>query len=165
MVFSAFKYIIDVNNQTDLNSHGFTAGTTQRQANAWAKEHAIKPFDYHYDELKKMVEYNNIALDAELQPKVIHYIVAVGNLINTCKFVVDAYKGINASEYHGSFDYTDAKEMHDIYSGLLQTFPEIADLEKPITPLPLSADEILKIVQESNEKCSFLSLRIMEKDT
>ncbi|MFT7356098.1 MAG: hypothetical protein ACI92T_003149 [Pseudoalteromonas distincta] len=165
MVFAAFKYIIDVNNQTNLKSHGFPAGTTQRQANAWAKDHAIKPFDYHYEELKKMVEYNNIALDAELQPMIIHYIVAVGNLINTCKFVVDAYKGENAGSYHGSFNYTEAKEMHTIYSDLLAVFPEISNLEKPITPLPVPAEEILPLVKESNEKCTFLELRIVEKDT
>jgi hypothetical protein len=139
--------------------------TTQRQANAWAKEHAIRPIDYHYEELKKMVEYNNIALNAELQPKIIHYIVAVGTLISTCKFVVDAYKGENTGPYNGSFNYTEAREMHTIYSELLEIFPETIDLEKPITPLPVPAEEILSLVQESNEKCTFLDLRIVEKNT
>lgn len=165
MVFAAFKHIIDINNQTDLNAHGFPQGTTQRQANAWARAQAIGHFDYHYNELKKMVEYNNVALDAELQPKIIHYIVAVGNLINTCKFIVDAYEGKGGREYHGSFNYTEAQEMHTIYQELITTFPEINELEKPITPKPMSAQEILPLVQESNEKCNFLKLRIVERDT
>jgi hypothetical protein len=55
--------------------------------------------------------------------------------------------------------------MHTIYSELLEIFPETIDLEKPITPLPVPAEEILSLVQESNEKCTFLDLRIVEKNT
>jgi len=135
--------------------------TTQREANAWAKEHAIKPLDFHYDELKKMLEYNNIALDSELQPKVIHFVVAAGELINTCKFVVDAYKDKRGASYGGSFNSTEAIKMASIYNELLESYPEIVDLEKPISPLPEPAENILLLVKESNKKCPFLDLRIV----
>jgi len=161
MVFSAFRYIIDVNNQTDLNSHGFPPNTTQRQANAWAKEHAIKPLDFHYDELKKMLEYNNVALDSELQPKVVHFIVAAGELINTCKFVVHAYKGQEGAGFGGSFNFPEAKVMASIYNELLEVYPEIVELEKPIHPQPEPAENIHALVEESNEKCYFLDLRVV----
>lgn len=162
MLFNSLRWVIMHDHHLDLKAHNFPKDYTQREADAWGKEQQIRPLDYHYDELKKMIEYNNVALDSSLHPKTISYIVAAKDALNTCKYIVQAYKDKNGSRWGGSFNSPGTFEMEAIYTEMCSLFPEISELEIPIGTEPVSADEILKLVKLSNENCAFLELRIVE---
>ena len=162
MIFNSLRWVVDPEHHMDLKQHGFPPSMTQREADAWGKEHQISYLDFHYNELKKMIEYNNVALNSSLHPKIITYIEAAKEALATCHFVVDAYKDKNNSQFHGSFSYQGTKDMENIYKDMLALFPEISELEKPIGPPPISAKEILDLVKLSNKKCAHLNLRIIE---
>jgi hypothetical protein len=160
LIFGSFRYIVDVNSHVDLNGAGVAPGMKQRDADAYVKEHAAKLLEKPYNELKKMVEYNNVALDSVLQPKIITFLVAAGELLNTCNFVVLAYKDKKGSGFGGSFNYDDAKNMYAIYEEFLALYPEILELEKYTGPTLSTAEELYELVKESNSKCVFLDLNI-----
>ncbi|MDN2664947.1 potassium channel family protein [Psychromonas sp. 14N.309.X.WAT.B.A12] len=162
MLFNSCRFVFDPDYHIDTKSHGFPANITQRQADSLAKEQQIKHLDYHYNDLKKMIEYNNVALDSSLQPRVITYIVLAKELLSTCKFVVDAYKDTNGSQFHSSYNDQDVHDMENIFQEMLALFPEIIELEKPIGPAPITADSMLKLVTSSNKKCQFIKLRIVD---
>lgn len=160
MLFHSLKWVVDPDFHTDLKSHSLPANFTQRQADGWAKEQQIKHLPYHFDELKKMIEYNNVALDSSLHPKTISFIVAAKDILGTCEFIVSSYNG--TGQWQGSFNYQAAFEMDSIYTDMLQMFPEISELEKPASAPPISANEMLELVKLSNEKCHHVKLSIKE---
>lgn len=162
MLFNSLRWIVKHDHHLDLRQHDFPPNYTQRDADAWAKERHIRHLDYHYDELKKMIEYNNVALDSSIHPKAVSYIVAAKDVINTCKFIVDAYKDKQGSRWSGSFNSLAVIQMEATYRVMLELYPEIEELEKPIGAPPISAGEIYKLVKSSNENSDFLDLRIIE---
>ncbi|MCJ8286379.1 MAG: potassium channel family protein [Halomonas sp.] len=162
MLFNSLRWIIKHDHHLDLTQHNFPPNFTQREADAWGKEQQTRHLDYHYEELKKMIEYNNVALDSSLHPKAVSYIVAAKDVLNTCKFVVSAYKDKDGSRWGGSFNSLGVFEMEATYKEMMELYPEVEELEKPIGPPPISADEIHELVKLSNEKCDFLDLRIIE---
>ncbi|WP_282073157.1 hypothetical protein, partial [Janibacter hoylei] len=91
MLFNSMRYIIKHDHHVELSQHNLPPNTTQREADAWGKELQSKHLDHHYDELKKMIVYNNVALDSSLHPKAVSYIDSAKDALNTCKFVVSAY--------------------------------------------------------------------------
>ena len=162
MLFNSLRWIVKHDHHLDLGQHNFPPNYTQREADAWGKEQQTRHLDYHYDELKKMIEYNNVALDSSLHPKAVSYIVAAKDVLNTCKFIVNAYKDKRDSRWGGSFNSLGVIEMETTYREMLELYPEIEELEKPIGPPPISADEMCELVKSSNEHCDFLDLRVIE---
>ncbi|QOP42042.1 potassium channel family protein [Sulfurimonas marina] len=162
-LFNALRYVVQHDYNVDLNGHGFPKNFSQRQANAWGKSVFIKPLDNDYEELKKLVEYNNVALDSNIQPKVISYIVNAKDIINTCKFVTDAYSDNQNGRWVGSYNYSGTDEMEKIYFEMLEMFPEITQLEKSSVSI-LSSKELMELVKSSNENSDFLDLRIISNE-
>lgn len=162
MLFNSLRWIVKHDHHLDLSQHNFPPNYTQSEADAWGKEQQIRHLDYHYDELKKMIEYNNVALDSSLHPKAVSYIVEAKGVLNTCKFVVNAYKDKGGRRWGGSFNSSGVLEMEATYKEMIELYPEIEDLEKTIGPPPISANEIHELVKLSNENCEFLDLRIIE---
>lgn len=162
LLFNALRWVINPDHTTDLKSHGFSPNTTQREADAWSKEVALQQLAPHYDELKKMIEYNNVALDSILHPKAISYIVSAKEFISTCKFVVEAYKDKTNGKWQGSFNYHDAVELESIFNEVLKLYPDVSVIESSEHSAPPSADELLALVNLSNDKCTHINLRIIE---
>jgi hypothetical protein len=166
-LFNSLRWVIKHDHHMDLGAHGFPPGFTQRQADAWGKEVQIKPLDGCYEQLKKMVEYNNSALDSFLLPKTMVYVVAAQEALSTCKFIASAYAGIaqddlnkEKRQWNCSFNYQALTEMESIYKTMIEHFPEISELEKPVGPAPISADELFRLVELSNMNCDFLKITI-----
>ncbi len=160
MLFNSFRWVVKHDHHADLSMHNFPKDYTQRDADAWQKEHHIKHLDYHYNELKKMIEYNNVALDSTLLPKAMAYVESAKDVLNNCKFVVTAYKDKSGSIFKTSFDNKNLETMEEIYEELLSIYPEIKEMEKPIGPSPLSSNELQDLVVRSNEGCNFLQFMI-----
>lgn len=160
-LFNSLHYIVQHDYHADLKSHGFPKGFSQRDADAWQNSVFMKPLNLYYEELKKLIEYNNVALDSNIHPKVASYIVHAKEIINICSFITKAYSDKNNTEWFGSFNYFGITEMEIVYLEMLKMFPEISQLEKPNTTI-LSAKEILDLVKSSNENLTFLELRILD---
>ncbi|MBK1880566.1 hypothetical protein [Pelagicoccus mobilis] len=159
-LFNSLRWIVDYDHHTNPESHQMPPGTTQRQADAWGKGLHLQPLDSLFVELKKMIEYNNVALDSSLHPKVISYIVAAKDAISICKFVVHAYEGKANYHFHGSYNNRSITEMERIYKDLLAEYPEVVELEKPIGPPPESSEFIHELVESLNSKNEFLHLEV-----
>lgn len=164
-LFNSLRWVIKHDHHMDLNAHGFPPDYSQNQADAWGKEIQVNHLDGCYDELKKMVEYNNSALDSFLLPKTIVYVVAAQEALSTCKFIARAYKGFAESElesrqWNCSFNYQAFFEMESIYGQMIELFPEISELEKPIGPAPVSTNDLLELVELSNKNSKFLKISI-----
>lgn len=159
-IMNSLRFTIDPNYHTNLEQHGLPKNFTQRQADAWGRKYQVNHLDASYNALKKMLEYNNIAMDASIHPLVMTYIVNVEKVLGTVKFVYHAYNNENNTlgGYLTSINKNDFLEMENIYFRILKKFPEIEKLES-INTMPLvSAKDILKYIEQSNHECDFLNI-------
>jgi len=158
-IFNSIKFTLDPHYHTNLKGHGLPPNTTQKQADAWGRQHQVNHLSSRFNELKKMIEYNNVALDSSIQPDVITYIVEGQAVIHNLEWIYQAYADKHNRNYFGSFNIKGIEQMDIIYKKMLEKYPEILELE-PISNGPLiTVEEIIKLFDESNKFCSFLELR------
>ncbi|MDF0752008.1 potassium channel family protein [Marinobacter sp. 71-i] len=158
-IFWALQWIINPANKIDKKQHGIPPEMSQRNADGWGRRHQINPLEPQYDELKKMVEYNNVALDSTLHPKVVSFITCAKQLIKECDFIVQAYEKKEEALFVGSFDSSSALEMEKVYKFMISVFPEVVELENLNRPMK-SADELIELASELNDKVDFLRLNV-----
>lgn len=158
VIFNSIKFTLDCNYHTNLNIHGFPSNISQKQADAWAREHQVNHLPFKLNKLKKMIEYSNVALNSSMHPKVITFMVEAEEIVNNLEFILTAYKG--NGNFIGSFNLSGVEKMEQIYREMQIAYFEVQELEKiPNGPL-ISYKEIEKLLHESNKDCGFLELRI-----
>ncbi|WP_449288387.1 potassium channel family protein [Marinobacter salarius] len=158
-IFGALQWILNPENKIDKSRHGIPKDWTQRNADGWGRRHQINPLGPQYDELKKMVEYNNVALNSTLHPKIVSFVVCAKQLIKESEFIVQAYEGKEEMQFVGSFDSSSATEMEQIYQFMVSEFPEVVELEKLNKPVA-SAGELIELAQNLNDQIEFLKLNV-----
>lgn len=158
-IFGALQWILNPENRINKSSHGIPNEWSQRNADGWGRRHQVNPLGPQYDELKKMVEYNNVALNSTLHPKIVSFIICAKQLIKESDFIVQAYEGKEGTQFVGSLDSSSATEMEEVYRFMVSEFPEVVELEKLNKPIK-SADEIIELAKNLNDQIEFLKLNV-----
>lgn len=158
-IFGALQWILNPNNQIIKSSHNIPDTWSQRNADGWGRRHQINPLEPLYAELKKMVEYNNVALNSTLHPKVVSFIICAKNLISEGDFVVQAYEAKEGVKFVTSFDSSSAIEMEKIYQFMISEFPEVVELEN-LNKKIKSAHEIIELARNLSDKVAFVELNV-----
>ncbi|GAB1259356.1 hypothetical protein [Aurantivibrio plasticivorans] len=141
MLFNASHRAVDPDYEIDLKAHGFPSHFTQADAVFWGKNLLIPNLDPGLERVKKLVEYNNVALDSKLMPLVSDYLVSAEELVRTTKFVLRAYDPKNRSPHSTFHPMEDIDRLSEIYAKLCDLYPELKKMKTHL-PEPISSNEL-----------------------
>jgi hypothetical protein len=165
-LFNGFRYLMDPDYHTNPKSHGFPKGTSQEVADAWGKSTFVQYTPSYLSDLSKMVEYTNTSLGSEMLPMAVTYMEHSKELLANMEFAAKAYKNRLDPKYgesHGSIDASGLREMEQTFGRIKEMFPDICSSDfRSYTPKVelRSVDELIKLIELSNAKLSFLRMSI-----
>ena len=156
--FNSLRRILDPNFHIDKKLHHVPEQASQDEADYWGKSVFLRPMEPDLDKLKKLVEYNNSALDSILMPLVSDFLISAENLLNTTKFLLEAHNPANSNIFSTSVPCDDLRKMEGICKSILKYYPEIVTEISENSFEVLSAEEMIELFNEASKKNARINL-------
>lgn len=157
-LFNSSRHVIDPAFVIDLKVHNFPPHFTQADAVYWGKSQFLPYLDHALNRLKKTIEYNNVALDSNLMPLASDFLVASEELLNTIKFLIEAYNPKSANQFTTFSPRENILRMHDVYTAIATMYHEATAVE-PSGPRLFSGQELgdlFELAAKTNERIQLL---------
>lgn len=150
-LFNTLRRMIDPDFHISKTDHNLPESMSQQEANHWGRSYIIKPNEGSLNALKKMVEYNNSALDSVLMPLMSDFLIASEQIITTTKHM---YEANNPNSTYGNSVYMttipsdELKTMEDICEEIVRNYPEIEKSDFEV----LAAEEIVSLFKKAADR-------------
>ena len=154
-LFNALHKVTDPDLQTNKKDHNIPEAMSQEGANHWNKSIIAGPMKPALDELKKMVEYNNSALDSVLMPLVSDFLIAAEVVLCTIKYMLDAYDPKNPRanwKFNISIPSEELRKMEEVSKTIHKHYPKIYKNKKRSEFEIFTTDELIELFHAAVKK-------------